>query len=573
MCLYRVKTWEFTRLAPNPIPPLSLGMSASHPSRLPSRFERLLAYPSSLPLVHADHHAHALVLPIAAPKREREAAPHPLSGFDPMEDPEGCLRRYHAVQLAVQQWADPAERATAQTGLESAEPLLLDFLSDQAEICTVYGDCETTELIKHGTPIGDMSISVASLLFVEDGGGGDGMMLSFWGDASLGRGAPLRFFRHAVEHAKRLVFYNAAFDLTLAARGDESTIRRWWRRTHDPYKLLRDAFGTSVRLKLDVLLRDNGLAPKTATGVEAVRMYADGRHDELERYNRVDVEALRSLVQLERIRLSNGRYTAVGTLGGRPVAARYPPGDPRSLVQGTPEWKLARAGLLTASVAGAALGVSGAFQSRDSVAAALHAQLHGLADPAGDGELDDDRRQAMQRGQQLEPVARRAYEWLFGVRVEQSGLHPHPRHPDALAASPDGIVLRSDGALSDLLVEIKVPRANTKGAGLTDAYLCQLQLAMACTQTRRADFVVLRELDNGRSARAWQLAVTRVDRDDALLEVMERQLMSFHAEAEQDDEPFPLDPVDAAQLRSALREAREEHVGAERVHEVHAGLV
>jgi hypothetical protein len=92
-------------------------MSASHPSRLPSRFERLLAYPSSRPLVHTDHHAHALVLPIAAPKREREAAPHPLSGFDPMEDPEGCLRRYHAVQLAVQQWADPAERATAQTGL------------------------------------------------------------------------------------------------------------------------------------------------------------------------------------------------------------------------------------------------------------------------------------------------------------------------------------------------------------------------------------------------------------------------------------------------------------------------
>ena len=37
-------------------------------------------------------------------------------------------------------------------------------------------------------------------------------------------------------------------------------------------------------------------------------------------------------------------------------------------------------------------------------AAALHAQLHGLAEPAGDGELDDDRRQAMQRGQQLEQL-------------------------------------------------------------------------------------------------------------------------------------------------------------------------
>ena len=58
----------------------------------------------------------------------------------------------------------------------------------------MYGDCETTEPIKNGTPIGGMAISVASLLFVEDCG--DGMMLSFWGDPSLVRGAPLRYFRH-----------------------------------------------------------------------------------------------------------------------------------------------------------------------------------------------------------------------------------------------------------------------------------------------------------------------------------------------------------------------------------------
>jgi len=165
---------------------------------------------------------------------------------------------------------------------------------------------------------------------VEDGGG-DGMMLSFWGDPSLGRGAPLRFLRHALEHAKRLVFYNAAFDLTLAAGGDDATIRKWWMRTFDPYKLLRDAFGTSVRLKLDLLLRDNWLAPKTASGIEAVRMYTDGRHGELERYNRTDVEALRSLVELERIRLSNGQYTSIGRmLNLRVRLTRSPRERPRS---------------------------------------------------------------------------------------------------------------------------------------------------------------------------------------------------------------------------------------------------
>ena len=130
--------------------------------------------------------------------------------------------------------------------------------------------------------------------------------------------------------------------------------------------------------------------------------------------------------------LSDGRYTSIGTLGEH---SRYPPGDPRSLVQGSPEWHQARSGLLTASVAGAALGVNGAFRSRDSVAAALHAQLNGLAN-ADEGEPNDDRRLAMERGQRLEPAARRAYERLFGVRVEESGLHLHPRHPDALAASP-----------------------------------------------------------------------------------------------------------------------------------------
>ena len=558
-------------------------MSLRPPSRRAStRFERLLAYPSTQPLLHVARPT----LPIRAPKREREAVPHPLDGFDgfdPMQDPEGCLQRYHAVQLTIQRLPDPAERAAARRRLESAEPLLMDFVRDQAEICTVYGDCETTDLIRHGTPIGGMTISVASLLLVEDGG--TSMLLSFWSDPSLGRGAPLTFFRHALEHAKRLVFYNAAFDLALAARGDGATIHRWAQRTFDPYQLLRDAFGTFVRLKLDVLLRDNGLAPKTATGVEAVRMYADGRYDELEAYNRADVEALRSLVGLERITLSDGRRTSIGTLGGVQRRSRYPLGDPRSLVQGTPAWKRARAGLLTASVAGAALGVAGAFRSRDAVAAALHAQLRGPAradedveeEEEGETKVDAERREAMQRGRALEPVARRAYERLRGVNVEESGLHLHPRHPTALAASPDGIVLRTDGELSDLLVELKVPRARSQGPGLTDAYLCQLQLTMACTGTRRADLVVLRELrdegnggdgGNGDGQAARQLAITRVERDDALLDVMERQLLAFHAEAHVDDEPFPLEPVDVAQLRLALRDARAERVGEERVHDL-----
>ena len=74
---------------------------------------------------------------------------------------------------------------------------------------------------------------------------------------------------------------------------------------------------------------------------------------------------------------------------------------------------------------------------------------------------------------------------------------------------------------------------------------------MACTVTRQADCVVLREQGATR-----QLAVTRVERDDALLDVMEPQLLDLYAEAKEDDEPFPVNSIEAAQLRSALRDAR-----------------
>ena len=175
----------------------------------------------------------------------------------------------------------------------------------------------------------------------------------------------------------------------------------------------------------------------------------------------------------------------------------------------------------------------------------------------------------MRRGNDLEPVARRAYEQLRRVTVEESGLHPHPLYPKELAASPDGIVVQPGGKLSDVLVEFKAPRLNSKGPGLTDAYLIQIQLTMACTQTRFCDFAVLRESrDNYGTQSLRQLAITRVDRDDSLLSVVEAQLLAFHAEARKDDEPFPPNPIDTAQLRMAIREAREEHVGEERVYDL-----
>ena len=472
-----------------------------------------------------------LSLPVDA---KRARPPVILSDYDPSDQPEQFLRDYNTLFSRATR-LPPHERAEVLAWLTSAEAPLMQFIADMAASSVVVGDIETTEAIKHGVSLGDMKISVATLLFQDNR---HSTMLSFWHDG-VARGAPLRFFKQALDHAKKLIFFNSNFDLTVAAAGDAATISRWRERTFDPYMDLRRKFGPSLRLKLDALLAVNELQQKAGSGLLAVQQWQNGEFEALELYNRRDVTALHELVSLPRIRLVDGRVTTVGTLG-------HEPADTRLLLQGSAEWLAARRGLLTASVAGAALGLTGAFKSREDVAARLHAELNGLS--VDQETVNSERAAAMQRGIDLEPVARRAYERLFGVRVKESGLHVHADHP-VLAASPDGIV-------GDVLLEIKVPRAKTKGRGLTDAYLVQLQLGMACTQTRKADFVVMQELGTPAGGLKRQLGVTRVARDDDLLVVIVQQLLAFHDEARRDDTPFPMDPPDMAAMRLAIRDAR-----------------
>eukprot|EP00962_Isochrysis_galbana_P040290 scaffold14576_cov132-Isochrysis_galbana.AAC.14 len=47
---------------------------------------------------------------------------------------------------------------------------------------------------------------------------------------------------------------------------------------------------------------------------------------------------------------------------------------------------------------------------------------------------------------------------------------------------------------------------------------------------------------------------------------MEPQLLDFYAEDKENDEHFPVNSIEAARLRLALRDARAERVGEERVY-------
>jgi len=396
-------------------------------------------------------------------KRHRELVS--LFAWDPYNDPQNALITYNATALSA---GDDVVR--------QADTLLLEFIEDQASICTLFGDVETTALIRHGTPLSEMQVSVATLLF-EEPDGSELTTLSFWGDDSLGRGAPLRFLHHAMRHAKLLVFYNSKFDNSVIAAGDKRLFLELQAKTHDPFALLRAAFPSGVSLKLDNLLRINGLEPKTSTGSDAVAMYNEGRYDELEEYNVRDVQALRELVNMHSIRLGNGESTTVGALrverseassssqGSSSTDSIDPGPNTRDLEQRSAAWFDARKGKITASIVPSLLGVG--FERRDD---AFEVLLTGERPGATEHML---------RGQRLEGEARRFYEQTYKTNVTETGLWTHPSFA-WLAASPDGLVGR------DGLLEIKAPQ---KLAKTGDAVILQATVQMATSGRRFCDIL------------------------------------------------------------------------------------
>ena len=216
--------------------------------------------------------------------------------FDPVDHPAEALQNYHR--------AKPDDES-------GADALLYEFLAERARTSTCVVDIETTELIEtKRVSIPDMVVSVASVLLVEGP-----TPLTFWNDARTGRGAPLRFLCHVLDHARTIVAYNgSSFDLAVLAQRDEARLAQWRGKLVDPYLILRRDLGRSF--KLAALLSANGLEEKTAPGAEAPAMWKrwlqSGDPCELERleaYNQQDVKVLAQLVQLPRVSLPGSGFT------------------------------------------------------------------------------------------------------------------------------------------------------------------------------------------------------------------------------------------------------------------------
>lgn len=191
-----------------------------------------------------------------------------------------------------------------------------------------------------------------------------------------------------------------------------------------------------------------------------------------------------------------------------------------SLAQGSPEWLAARCGKVTASRVADVIAKtkSGYAATRANYMAELVAErLTGL--PA-----ERFTNAAMNWGTEKEPDARAAYCFMKDVDADEVGFIPHPTIA-MTGASPDGHV----GA--DGMIEIKCPNTATHietvlGEAIQAKYVTQMQWQMACTGRQWCDFVSF----DPRLPSPMNLWIRRVERDDALIADLEREVAAFLGE-------------------------------------------
>ena len=193
------------------------------------------------------------------------------------------------------------------------------------------------------------------------------------------------------------------------------------------------------------------------------------------------------------------------------------------LEQGTPEWKAARAGKVTASKIADVMAKTqkGEAATRRNYRAQIVAEIL-----TGKPQDDVYTNAAMQWGTEQEPIARSIYETANRVMVDQVGLVIHPTIERG-AASPDGLVDPKG------LVEIKCPNTATHleyllAKTVPSQYQPQMLWQMACCGADWCDFVSY----DPRLPEDLQLFVKRFNRDDERIKAMEDEVNLFLSEVD-----------------------------------------
>ena len=183
-------------------------------------------------------------------------------------------------------------------------------------------------------------------------------------------------------------------------------------------------------------------------------------------------------------------------------------------IQGSPEWHLARAGKIKASVCAALEGKHPYMKPADLV----RQEVRALAGSESEFTMVP----AVAHGQNMEDHARIFLENLQGYTVEETGLVIHPKY-DFIAASPDGLI-GLDGC-----VEIKCPFPKYTKTPYSifspkrSMYLMQVYMQMECTDVDYCDFICY--LADSPTSEP-QYTLERVERkEDFLTELLSRKYL------------------------------------------------
>lgn len=187
------------------------------------------------------------------------------------------------------------------------------------------------------------------------------------------------------------------------------------------------------------------------------------------------------------------------------------------MIQGSPEWFSARRGNVGASSVYKVM-AKGQGKTRKQYMTDLLIERLG-------GQVESFSSASIERGNEMEPLARSAYEVETDSIVAECGFIMHPEL-DRFGASPDGLV-GDDG-----LIEIKCPNTSThidfiRSLKPSGQYIWQMQAQMACTGRKWCDFVSYDDRLPG-----LEFQKVRVLRDDEKIKQMLTEINVFLHELE-----------------------------------------
>jgi putative phage-type endonuclease len=192
--------------------------------------------------------------------------------------------------------------------------------------------------------------------------------------------------------------------------------------------------------------------------------------------------------------------------------------------QGTNEWKQIRLGKVSASrmsdlLATTKSGSSAATRSK-YMAQLVVERMTGVP-------TEFKITKPMERGTELEPIARAAYEVKTNQMVDQIAWVNHPTIENA-GCSPDGLI-GEDG-----LVEIKCKETHNHFESILNDeidsdHAKQMLWQMACTGRKWCDYVCF----DDRAPEGLQLFVKRLHRDDEKIKTMEAEVVKFLKELDE----------------------------------------